>query len=118
MSLSIPLVHPKPNNYHTGVSVTPLFGGYLADTYLGRFKTVCWSVFISMIGYIILTISAVPGVIHDPNNSFMVFIIAITIIGFVSSFLEIFALLYSFNFLIVLSIGTQSLFRGFNPLTR
>lgn len=44
------------------VYVVPLFGAYIADKKLGRFKTVCWSVGIAIVGHILLVISAVPPV--------------------------------------------------------
>ncbi|PPQ64967.1 hypothetical protein CVT24_008155 [Panaeolus cyanescens] len=61
--------------------VTPLIGAYIADTYLGRFKTICIAVFIALIGHIILIISAVPGVIEG-HGAIGAFIVAIIIMGF------------------------------------
>ncbi|PFH49857.1 hypothetical protein AMATHDRAFT_62389 [Amanita thiersii Skay4041] len=47
--------------------VTPLLGAWIADTYLGRFNTVCVAVAIALVGHIILIISAVPGVIEHKS---------------------------------------------------
>ncbi|KAL0581439.1 hypothetical protein V5O48_000593 [Marasmius crinis-equi] len=44
--------------------VTPLLGGYIADSYLGRFNTVSLGIGIAMLGHIIIIISAIPGVIE------------------------------------------------------
>ncbi|KAF8722747.1 hypothetical protein AX14_009566 [Amanita brunnescens Koide BX004] len=61
--------------------ITPLLGAWVADTYLGRFNTVCVAVAIALIGHIILIISGVPGVIEHGNNATAAFIIAIIITG-------------------------------------
>ncbi|KZV84008.1 PTR2-domain-containing protein [Exidia glandulosa HHB12029] len=63
------------------VFVIPLFGAYIADTRLGRFKTVCWSVGIAIIGHILLIMSAIPPVIVHPHGALGCFIIAIIIMG-------------------------------------
>ncbi|KIL56425.1 hypothetical protein M378DRAFT_172730 [Amanita muscaria Koide BX008] len=61
--------------------ITPLFGAYIADTYLGRFNTICIAVAITLLGHIILIISAVPGVIEHSKSSTAVFIIALIVTG-------------------------------------
>ncbi|KAI1798166.1 oligopeptide transporter [Ganoderma leucocontextum] len=63
------------------VYVIPLFGAYIADTRWGRFKTICVSIAIAILGHILLIVSAVPGVIEHPNNSLACFIIAIIVMG-------------------------------------
>ncbi|EIN04582.1 PTR2-domain-containing protein [Punctularia strigosozonata HHB-11173 SS5] len=63
------------------VYVIPLFGAYIADTYWGRFKTVCVAVGIAMFGHVLLIISAVPGVIEHSNGALACFVIAIVIMG-------------------------------------
>ncbi|KAG9018264.1 hypothetical protein FRB90_011718 [Tulasnella sp. 427] len=63
------------------VYVIPLFGAYIADTRLGRFKTVCWSVLIALIGHIIMIISSVPTVIIHPKQALACFVIALIIMG-------------------------------------
>jgi len=61
--------------------VTPLLGAYIADTYWGRFKTICVAVVIALIGHIVLIVSAVPGVIeHD--SAIGAFALALVIMGF------------------------------------
>lgn len=59
----------------------PLFGAYIADTRWGRFKTICWSVAIALLGHVLLIISAVPGVIENSKGSLACFCIAIIIMG-------------------------------------
>ncbi|KAG5339839.1 hypothetical protein C0989_003348 [Termitomyces sp. Mn162] len=61
--------------------VTPLLGAYIADTYLGRFNTICIAVAIALLGHIILIVSAVPGVIENSDGALVVFIIALIVMG-------------------------------------
>jgi POT family proton-dependent oligopeptide transporter len=61
--------------------VTPLLGAYIADTYLGRFNTICVAVVVALIGHIILIVSAVPGVIEHPNGAVACFAIALIVTG-------------------------------------
>jgi POT family proton-dependent oligopeptide transporter len=63
------------------VYLIPLFGAYVADTYLGRYKTICVALAIAIFGHIILVISAVPPVITKPTNSLAAFIIGLIIMG-------------------------------------
>lgn len=63
------------------VYVVPLFGAYIADTYLGRFRTVCWALGVALIGHILLIISAVPGVIEHPHGALACFLIALIVMG-------------------------------------
>ena len=63
------------------VYVMPLFGAYVADTRWGRYKTVCVAVGITLIGHVLLIVSAVPGVIEKPNNSLACFVIALIVMG-------------------------------------
>ncbi|GAA5979350.1 hypothetical protein JCM10908_002891 [Rhodotorula pacifica] len=59
----------------------PLFGAYIADTYLGRYNTICWAVLVAMIGHALLVVSAAPAVIAKPNAAIGVFAVAIIIMG-------------------------------------
>jgi POT family proton-dependent oligopeptide transporter len=59
----------------------PLFGAYVADKYLGRYKTICYALAIAIIGHIILVVSAVPPVIIHSKNSLATFIIGLIIMG-------------------------------------
>ena len=60
---------------------TPLLGAYVADEYLGRYKTIHVAVFIDIIGHIILTISAIPQVITNPDGAMACFAIGLLIMG-------------------------------------
>ena len=61
--------------------VTPLFGAYIADTYLGRYKTIGWSIAICLVGHILLIVSALPSVLANPNGALGCFIIAVIVMG-------------------------------------
>ncbi|KAF8148069.1 peptide transporter PTR2A [Crassisporium funariophilum] len=60
--------------------VTPLLGAYIADTYWGRFKTICVAVFIALVGHIILIVAAVPGVI-EKQSAIGAFSVALIVMG-------------------------------------
>ena len=63
------------------VYVIPLFAAYIADSYWGRYKTVCVSVGIALFGHTLLVVSAVPGVIEHSNGALACFIVAIIVMG-------------------------------------
>ncbi|KAJ3575012.1 hypothetical protein NP233_g1374 [Leucocoprinus birnbaumii] len=60
--------------------VTPLFGAWIADTYWGRFNTVCVAVAVALVGHVILVVSAVPGVIEQ-KSALGAFIVGMIITG-------------------------------------
>lgn len=66
-----------------------MFGAYVADTYLGRYNTICWAILIALIGHILLIIAAIPSVISNPNASIGVFALAIIIMGVSSGVLPL-----------------------------
>lgn len=59
----------------------PLVGAWVADQYLGRFKTIMWSIAIALVGHSILVISAIPPVIDNPNGAVACFAIGLVIMG-------------------------------------
>jgi POT family proton-dependent oligopeptide transporter len=63
------------------VYIIPLFGAYVADKYWGRYKTICVSVAIALVGHVLLVISAIPGVIEHSNGALACFCVAIVIMG-------------------------------------
>lgn len=62
--------------------VMPLFGAYVADTYLGRFNTIWIAICIAVSGHVILTASAAPSVLDNHSGALAAFIIGIIVIGF------------------------------------
>jgi POT family proton-dependent oligopeptide transporter len=58
--------------------VCPIAGAYIADTYWGRYKTICFSVAVAMLGHVIMIISSLPGIIGG-RASLGVFILSMII---------------------------------------
>ncbi|TVY73449.1 putative peptide transporter ptr2 [Lachnellula suecica] len=63
------------------VYIVPLFGAYIADAHLGRYRTICWAVAIAICGHAIMVVSAIPSVITHPDVSLSVFIVGILVMG-------------------------------------
>jgi len=63
------------------VYCVPLFSAYVADTWLGRYKTVMWSIYIAIVGHVVLTVSAAPKVIERPHTAIGVFVLGLIIMG-------------------------------------
>lgn len=61
--------------------VCPLFGAWLADTYLGRYKTIMISIVFAIVGHVILTAGAAPSVLAHGDGAFVTFVIALIIFG-------------------------------------
>ena len=59
----------------------PLLGAWIADTYLGRYKTIMYAVVIAEIGHIILVVSAIPAVLDNKEGSLAAFIIGLLVMG-------------------------------------
>ncbi|KIJ60849.1 hypothetical protein HYDPIDRAFT_116711 [Hydnomerulius pinastri MD-312] len=60
--------------------VCPIGGAYIADTYWGRYKTVCWSILVTMIGHILMIISGIPGIIGS-QGSVALFVLSMIVTG-------------------------------------
>ncbi|KIK52480.1 hypothetical protein GYMLUDRAFT_265401 [Collybiopsis luxurians FD-317 M1] len=60
--------------------VTPILGAYIADAHLGRYKTICIAVVITLIGHILLVISALPSVIQH-GGAIGAFSVALIVMG-------------------------------------
>lgn len=63
------------------IYTVPLLGAYLADEHWGRYKTICVSIGIAILGHIILVISAIPPVITNTNAAMGTFITGVIIMG-------------------------------------
>jgi len=61
--------------------VMPLLGGYIADTYLGRYLTIQWSILAAIIGHAVLIVSSIPTVMDNPNSALGVFALGLVIMG-------------------------------------
>jgi POT family proton-dependent oligopeptide transporter len=64
------------------VYVCPLFGAWIADKYLGRYKTIFYSVIIAELGHMVLVVSSAPSVLDKPRTSLGVFIFGLLLTGF------------------------------------
>ncbi|KAF9219028.1 PTR2-domain-containing protein [Gyrodon lividus] len=60
--------------------ICPIGGAYIADTYWGRYKTICWSVALAMLGHVIMIISAIPGIIGG-QSSVGLFVLSLIVTG-------------------------------------
>ncbi|KAL0567160.1 hypothetical protein V5O48_014835 [Marasmius crinis-equi] len=74
--------------YQFWAYLCPLLGGYVADTFLGRFNTVYVGIGIAMLGHIILIISAIPGVIEKTSTAMGVFVLGMIITGLGTGFFK------------------------------
>ncbi|KAF1934679.1 MFS peptide transporter [Clathrospora elynae] len=63
------------------VYVCPLFGAWIADTYLGRFNTIVYSVMVAEVGHLILIASSAPSVLENSNTALGVFVLGLFVMG-------------------------------------
>ena len=61
--------------------VMPMVGGYVADTYWGRFLTIQYAIVIATIGHILIIVSAIPSVITNPSGALAAFLIGLIFFG-------------------------------------
>ncbi|KAH9886193.1 POT family-domain-containing protein [Xylariomycetidae sp. FL2044] len=59
----------------------PLVGGWIADTYLGRYMTIQWSILVALIGHAILVVSSIPSVMDHPSSALGAFSVGVVIMG-------------------------------------
>ncbi|KAK4104651.1 peptide transporter-like protein [Parathielavia hyrcaniae] len=59
----------------------PLFGAWIADSYLGRYRTIGGALIVDIVGHLILIVSALPPVIKNPNGSLGAFCVGIILMG-------------------------------------
>jgi len=58
-----------------------MLGGYLADTYWGRYKTINVAIVIATFGHVIILISSIPGVIEKSDTALGVFCLGLIFFG-------------------------------------
>lgn len=58
-----------------------LLGGYLADTYWGRFKTINYAIVVATVGHVLLIVAALPPVIENNQGALAAFIIGLILFG-------------------------------------
>lgn len=59
----------------------PIVGGYVADAFFGRFRTIHYAIWIAMVGHIIIIVSAIPSVIQNPNGAVGAFAVGLIFFG-------------------------------------
>lgn len=59
----------------------PLLGGYIADTYLGRFATIQWSILWALVGHILIIVASLPPVMDNPDGAVAAFVLGLIIFG-------------------------------------
>lgn len=61
--------------------VMPLLGGYLADTYWGRYLTIQYAIAIATVGHIIIIVAAIPSVMTNPQGALGCFMVGLLFFG-------------------------------------
>ncbi|KAB8205646.1 POT family-domain-containing protein [Aspergillus parasiticus] len=61
--------------------IMPTAGAFVADQYLGRFRTIMYSIAAALLGHLVLVISAIPSVISHPQGAIACFSIGLIIMG-------------------------------------
>ncbi|KAF2963446.1 hypothetical protein GQX73_g10118 [Xylaria multiplex] len=59
----------------------PLVGGYISDTYWGKYKTIHVAIGVATFGHLILIISALPPVIRNPDAALGIFSLGLIFFG-------------------------------------
>jgi POT family proton-dependent oligopeptide transporter len=59
----------------------PLAGGYIADTYLGRYKTIQIAIIFAIMGHVLLIISSIPSVMDHPSGAMGCFALGLVVFG-------------------------------------
>ncbi|KAI5967646.1 hypothetical protein CANMA_002826 [Candida margitis] len=68
--------------------VVPLFGGYMADTTWGRWKTIQWGVVFGGVAHVLFIIAAAPSVIANGKAGLALCVLAIFTLAFGSGFIK------------------------------
>lgn len=61
--------------------LTPLFGAYIADAHLGRYRTIHVAVLVAIVGHVVLTLAAFPSIIAKPATSIVIFSAGLLVFG-------------------------------------
>lgn len=59
----------------------PLFGAYIADSVLGRYRTIGSALLVDILGHVILIMASLPPVIKNPNGSLGALVVGIVLMG-------------------------------------
>lgn len=61
--------------------IMPLLGGYIADTYLGRFMTIQMAIVFAVVGHCILIVSSIPTVMDNEQGALGCFAVGLVLMG-------------------------------------
>ncbi|EAT78599.1 hypothetical protein HBH56_221220 [Parastagonospora nodorum] len=61
--------------------IMPMIGGWLADEYWGKFKTIYVAIVVATFGHILILIAAIPQVIASPKGALASFILGLILFG-------------------------------------
>lgn len=64
------------------VSTTPLLGAFIADQYLGRYRTLQWANVVTIVAHMVLVAAAAPRVITQGSFSLGLYLLGIMLLGF------------------------------------
>ncbi|KAL2707159.1 Peptide transporter PTR2 [Kluyveromyces marxianus] len=67
--------------------LTPLLGGYLSDTFWGKYKTICVGAGIYLVGIFLLFMTSIPSINHR-NSSLGGYIVSLILIGIATGFIK------------------------------
>ena len=59
----------------------PLVGGWIADSYLGRFATIQYSILFAIVGHVLIICSSIPSVMDNPSGALGLFGVGLVIMG-------------------------------------
>lgn len=68
--------------------VVPLYGGFVADTQIGRFKAIWIGVFAGFVSHVLFVIAALPSVLKNGDAALAPTIIAIITLAFGTGFIK------------------------------
>lgn len=68
--------------------IIPLYGGYIADTKLGKMKTISWGVFLGFISHVLFIIASIPSVMTNEKAGLAVIILAIITLAMGTGFIK------------------------------
>lgn len=69
-------------------NISPIISGYIADTYLGKFKSVYIGTIIGIIGHFTLVIASIPFVMQLPYVSYIIILLSVALIAISAGFIK------------------------------
>ena len=63
------------------IGVAPLFGAFVADQYLGRYRTLQWANVVTIVAHVVLIVAASPRVITQSSASLVLYLLGVILLG-------------------------------------